>query len=258
MMKNKIVLPGVIVLLLSIGVAGTFWGSSIAEAASGIWNSCSRGQVNCEYPGQCRDYRDTNKDSICDRSQSAPVQSTAAQAGTAVTSTGTSASSSQAVNIANTAVPAGQIADISSSDNTVTGTSAAGENKSTYYFIPIFLALAVLYSLTWILSLKGKITRVVHRRIWNLVLLFSTLISALLGLFLILRVDFSINVALPFNMLFWHVESGIALGVIAVFHILWHWRYFAKMLKAEPVADKKSVQAQNQPQVQTRTQINER
>ena len=62
-------------------------------------------------------------------------------------------------------------------------------------------------------------------------LLVSMIVSALLGVFLILAIDFNIKIALPFDMLFWHVEAGIALGIVGIFHIFWHWRYFAKLIK---------------------------
>ncbi len=35
------------------------------------WSDCPFGQVNDEYPGQCRLYVDVNQDGICDHSQSA-------------------------------------------------------------------------------------------------------------------------------------------------------------------------------------------
>jgi hypothetical protein len=248
---KKIMVLGLIAFLLGIGIAGTFWGTSIAEAASGVWNSCPRGEVNCQYPGKCRSYIDTNQDSICDRSQSAPTQvastpSQASAAGTTVVSgtTGTAAaavsssptsdvSSSPTAASLNT-VAGGEISEF----NTLTVETKTSVSKRSYYFLPILLALGLLYSLTWILSHKRILSSVFHRRIWNLVLLVSTMISALLGLFLIMRIDFNINLTLPFNMLFWHVEAGIALGIVAVFHILWHWRYFAKMLKAGSPVEK--------------------
>jgi hypothetical protein len=213
-------------LLLSIGIAGTFWGTSIAEAASAVWNSCPRGEVDCEYPGKCNSYIDTNKDSICDRSQSAPAQ---------VTTTPSQAGASGTTVVSKTT---GTAAAAISEANAAVVEAKASVSKHSYYFIPILLVLGLLYALTWILSHRRIITGVIHRRIWNLVLLVSTLISALLGLFLILRIDFNIDLTLPFNMLFWHVEAGIALGIVAVFHILWHWRYFTKILKASPVVEK--------------------
>ena len=108
---------------------------------------------------------------------------------------------------------------------------ANGSNRLSYYLSPIILIISVLYGLSYLLSTKHIIKVVVHRRIWNVVLLVSTIISALLGLVLILEIDFSIDISMPFNSLFWHVESGVAMGLIAVFHIMWHLRYFQKMLK---------------------------
>lgn len=92
--------------------------------------------------------------------------------------------------------------------------------------------LAALYALTWTLAARKIIKTLMHRKIWNFVLLISMIISALLGLFLILNIDFDFGISMPFDMLFWHVEAGIALGAIGTFHIIWHWRYFAKLLKA--------------------------
>jgi hypothetical protein len=63
------------------------------------------------------------------------------------------------------------------------------------------------------------------------ILLVACLVSVLLGLILTFNLDFDTNITLPFNMLFWHVEAGIAMSVIAIFHIVWHWRYFVKILK---------------------------
>ena len=111
------------------------------------------------------------------------------------------------------------------------GNTPDGSSRLSYYLGPIVLITGVLYGLSYLLSTKHIIKVVVHRRIWNVVLLVSTIISALLGLVLILGIDFSIDISLPFNSLFWHVESGVAMGLIAVFHVMWHWRYFQKMLK---------------------------
>jgi hypothetical protein len=246
MPKHKITIF-ILVFLLVIGGVGTVWGSQIAEAASGIWKSCPRGITNCAYPGKCRLYIDTNGDRICDRSQSAPqitttVPSTISAAKAAATTTtttpsaavsssgktGTSAGGILAAAIPgnNFNTPPGNSQDVSAT------TQAAAESGYSYYFVPVFLATAFLYALTWILSARKIIRTLLHRKIWNIVLLVSMLVSALLGLFLILSIDFNINITLPFNMLFWHVEAGIALGIVGVFHILWHWRYFAKMFRA--------------------------
>lgn len=250
MLKHKAALF-ILVFLLAIGGAGTVWGSQIAEAASGIWNSCPRGETNCRYPGKCHLYIDTNNDRICDRGQSAPQTAKTTPAATAVAKAAivsTGSTPTAAATPATTAASSGKsdssaggvLAAVAPDDssNTPSGNSqdvsatspAAAESGYSYYFVPVFLATALLYALTWILSARKVIRTLLHRKIWNVVLLVS-MVSALLGLFLILSIDFNINITLPFNILFWHVEAGIALGIVGVFHILWHWRYFAKMFR---------------------------
>ncbi len=226
-------------ILFVVGLVGTFLGTQIVEAASNIWNSCPRGEVNCDYPGECGSYIDTNGDRICDRSQPAPAVAaviatkpviTGATAATQITSTSviSGAASTALVVIPSTTT----LASPQTASNTVDTTASPTITlKHSYYFVPVFLVLAILYALTWLLANKKFIKIMTHRKIWNLVLLISMLISALLGLFLILNIDVNFGITLPFNMLFWHVESGIALGAVGAFHIFWHWRYFVKFIK---------------------------
>lgn len=187
------------------GLVGAIWGPTLAVSASDIWNSCTRGRVNCAYPGDCHSYIDTNNDNICDRSQAEPESAT-------IQATTTIAASSAATTTAST-----------------TTVSSRTIRKTSYYFIPIAAGLTILYAVTWILSAAKKIKQVTHRRIWNIVLGVSGLISAVLGMLLLLNLDLGLNITLPFDMLYWHVEAGIALGIIAIFHIGWHWRYFTRL-----------------------------
>lgn len=223
-MKKKMLVITGLCLLLIVGLAGTFLGSNIAEAASGVWNSCPRGEVNDTYPGDCRSYIDTNKDAICDRSQSNPALTAAAASSSNSVSNLSAVSSSSSVSTIS-----GSSAQLDSS--AAADSPAATDSSRSYYFIPILAILVILYGLTWLMSNRKIINTILHRKIWNTVLLIASAISVLLGLVLILNIDFNTNIVLPFNMLFWHVESGIAFGIIALFHVFWHRRYFAKMLK---------------------------
>jgi hypothetical protein len=223
-LKKKIVYI-TLSLLLIIGIAGAFWGPSIALAASSIWNSCPKGKVNDTYPGDCHDYIDTNKDRICDRSQPAPV-ATAAPKTTTVPATSVNST------LADSSItPGSAVSAEVDGAGAVDTNSAAKANTGSYYLVPILAGLIVAYCITWILSAKKVFKTLTHRKIWNVVLLVSALVAALLGIILTFNLDFNTNITLPFNMLFWHVEAGIALGIVALFHVVWHWRYFAKMLK---------------------------
>jgi hypothetical protein len=243
-MRKKIVII-IGALLLVIGIAGTFWGPSIAQAASSIWNSCPKGRVNCLYPGDCRDYIDTNKDGICDRSQPAPAAVAAPKNTSASTTTAapkTTAASPSLISgaLVDSSISSGTSGAASSASAVISGAADTDVTAGTgnaigrgtiYYFIPVMAGFIAAYCLTWILSAKKVFKTLTHRKIWNLILLISALVSILLGLILTLNIDFNTGISLPFNMIFWHVEAGIAMSVVAIFHVVWHWRYFVKILK---------------------------
>ncbi len=107
------------------------------------------------------------------------------------------------------------------------------DNKraKVYPIIPITFIIVILYSLTYILSKKGKISLAKHRLIWNLVLLFSFLISGILGILLALKENVGLIIPIPFNILIWHVNAGIVMVVVSIFHIAWHWPYFKNIFK---------------------------
>ncbi len=163
------------------------------------WDNCPYNEIDCPAPGDCNRYIDTDNDQICDRSQLAPED--------------------RNVEVINTQ----EISD----KNLI---AANKQNKTAYHLLPISLILILLYFITHILSKKKIISIVNHRKIWNILLLITFLISGLLGVLLIIEINFNITVPLPFNILFWHVEVGIAMFVISMFHTLWHWAYFKRML----------------------------
>ena len=115
-MKKKKAIIVVFTLLLIVGLAGTFWGSAIAEAASGVWNSCPRGLINDPYPGKCRSYIDTNNDAICDRSQADPQSNSSSTTSGSSALVGSSIAQAVAADAAQTAGGKVILADESFSD----------------------------------------------------------------------------------------------------------------------------------------------
>lgn len=172
------------------------------------YDDCPYGLVNDTYPGSCGQYVDTDGDGICDHSQAAPEEresNVMLQGG--ITDGGTG----------------GVIS--------LPGTGGKKAMGTDYNLLPISLALVVLYSASFILSRKKILSTVTHRMLWNVVLLSTFLVSAFLGLLLVIRINFGNVFSLPFDMLFWHVEAGIAMSAVSVFHIIWHWRYFVSIFK---------------------------
>ncbi|MCK5416767.1 hypothetical protein KAI92_05065 [Candidatus Parcubacteria bacterium] len=100
-----------------------------------------------------------------------------------------------------------------------------------YHLLPISLFLIIFYTITYILSKKKIISIAGHRKIWNVLLLITFLISGILGILLIIKINFSTRHSLSQNALFWHVETGIAMFVICIFHIIERRYYFKNLFK---------------------------
>ena len=65
-MQKLVILISILALLLTAGCSVESIGIDNEEA---IHSDCPHGEVNCEYPGNCARYVDTNNNDICDHSE---------------------------------------------------------------------------------------------------------------------------------------------------------------------------------------------
>jgi hypothetical protein len=100
-----------------------------------------------------------------------------------------------------------------------------------YNVSPIAIGLVVIYVASFVLYKTKRIKVSTHRRIWNVLLLFTFLTTAIFGLILAIRRDYALMFRMPLNLLFWHVEAGVVMTVISVFHLSWHLNYYLDLLK---------------------------
>lgn len=212
------------ILSLALFVAGllSFAYPVLAQGRIGASSSdCHKGNVYCEYPGKCHDYVDSNNDKYCDRS----IPST----GTSTTSVNNSSNNQNAVTSTASSVP-------TTVDNSTSATVNAPQNGqsnvSKYNVLLVFIIVVIAYGTTYVLSLTNIIKTLLHRRIWNIALLVITIIMLVLSLLITLRGEYNLTIQLPFDLTFWHVETGIIMGIIAAFHMAWHWRYFFRIKPA--------------------------
>ncbi len=97
---------------------------------------------------------------------------------------------------------------------------------SGYNFYLITLIVLSTYFLSFCLVKTKKITPIQHRRFWNFVLLISFLISCLLGLFLAFSIDQKLSLSWYLPLIWYHVEFGIVMSIVAIFHTVWHIPYY--------------------------------
>ena len=102
---------------------------------------------------------------------------------------------------------------------------------NNYHSLFILGSVLALYGFTWFLVKFKKINLITHRRIWTIILLVSFLLSAILGLVLAVFLDQKLSIAWYRGMLWWHVETGIVMAIISIFHALWHGQYFLSVFK---------------------------
>ena len=114
----------------------------------------------------------------------------------------------------------------------VTPKSSKQINKP-YPLMPISVAVLVFYFTTMLLVKLKKIKKITHRRIWNVVLLISFILSCFGGFYLIFQLNYHYKMHLfPLYMKI-HVLAGIVMTLIGMIHILWHLVYFKRIFSAK-------------------------
>ena len=106
--------------------------------------------------------------------------------------------------------------------------------QAPYHIIPIGILLILTY-LGSLLSVRMQLLEQSrHRRFWNVVLLLFFSSVSLLGIFLAIKVNYKLNIPWIDPVMQWHVDLGIGLAFVAVFHLTWHLGYFRQALSRRP------------------------
>ncbi len=103
--------------------------------------------------------------------------------------------------------------------------------NSQYYLITISATVFIAYLVSFILSKINIIKKSTHKKIWNLLLLITFLVSAILGIILVIQINYKLDLPFLKEILIWHVNFGISMSIIAIFHLSWHFKYFQNIFK---------------------------
>lgn len=228
-----------------------------AFASAQVVQDC--GAIDC--PGRCGRFIDQNGDGFCDRGRlsspapatEAPAETDASKAEVATTintkSTKSTKSTEDAKNTKSKTdqtekeklqeVATENIETIpESSTEAVTEEGLAAEEpadstpqKKPYDLILISALTIGLYALTFILVKANVLKKTTHRKIWNSILLITALVSCLLGFFLVFQINYGWKMEWFWKVKYYHVEFGIAMTIVALFHIFWHMNYWKSLFK---------------------------
>ena len=99
----------------------------------------------------------------------------------------------------------------------------------SYEFVPVSLIIIILYAISYLLYKEDVITEAMHAKIWNIAIFIIGLILAVIGLLISIFAEYGMSITVNALLVFWHVEIGIVLFIIALFHIRLHWDRFKKI-----------------------------
>ncbi|MCX7696225.1 MAG: hypothetical protein N2Z72_00855 [Bacteroidales bacterium] len=208
----------------------TFWILTSAQIQDFV---CPWNEVNC--PGKCGRFFDMNGDGYCDYGRVEMPQDTTSQS---------VQKSSPSTTIPNMRQPKSNANHSKSTfDKTIFSfkfnkiflqpscIAIMPTQKRHYNFFLIAGIITGMYLFSSWLTAKGKIKKQQHFKFWNLMLLLTFLVSGILGFLLVFQINYNWQIGWIKDFLYYHVQFGIAMGWISIFHIWWHRKYFIGYFK---------------------------
>jgi hypothetical protein len=98
--------------------------------------------------------------------------------------------------------------------------------------IPV-MPFIIGYLLTYSLYRLNIIKKSIHISLWNMIIGIAFLISAGAGFILLILLELGISLPISPELLYWHVELGVTLVLVTIFHFHIYWRSSKKMFLLE-------------------------
>ncbi len=106
------------------------------------------------------------------------------------------------------------------------------KERTTYHFFSVAIPLTLLYIGLNIAVNRKRLKKASFLRIWDLLLLITFAVSALLGLLIALKINYQLHLPYLKPIYLVHVDFGIAMTVICFFHVVKNWSFYVRMFKA--------------------------
>ena len=102
----------------------------------------------------------------------------------------------------------------------------------THYLVsPIAIGFILIYGASFFLYKTKRIRWPPTGRSGTCLLAATFLITGIFGTLLAFQLDYALLFNWPINLLFWHVEAGIVMTFISLFHLGWHFKYYKMILR---------------------------
>ena len=103
-------------------------------------------------------------------------------------------------------------------------------SQSPYHLLSILIPMLIAAILMKRLVVKNVIRNITYTRFWNVLLLISFLITAILGMLLVVKINYGLEIPYLRYCYIFHVDFGIAMSIISFLHLIWHLKYYYKLI----------------------------
>lgn len=201
---------------------------------------CPKGKTNCQ--GECGRFIDEDGDGNCDlviqveiKDEKDKVKEKDTAPSIDITSNAISLESEEILSETITLEVENDDEIVALSTNKTKSTQITPEEEKSqtpkpYRLITITLITLIAYFSTFLMVKFNWIKRTLHRKLWNTLLLICFLLSCVLGLILVIQLNYNVLKDIYLLNLKLHVEFGIAMALIAIIHIFWHIKYFKRII----------------------------
>lgn len=201
---------------------------------------CPKGKTNCQ--GECGRFIDEDGDGNCDlviqveiKDEKDKVKEKDTAPSIDITSNAISLESEEILSETITLEVENDDEIVALSTNKTKSTQITPEEEKSqtpkpYRLITITLITLIAYFSTFLMVKLNWIKRTLHRKLWNTLLLICFLLSCVLGLILVIQLNYNVLKDIYLLNLKLHVEFGIAMALIAIIHIFWHIKYFKRII----------------------------
>lgn len=105
--------------------------------------------------------------------------------------------------------------------------------NTSYPLFSVAILVILFYSLSFAFSRLGLVSKINHRKFWNVLLLIAFLTTALIGLLMVVKINYKLVIPVYDQLVSFHVGFGIGMAVIGFFHFWWHLSYYLKLFRKE-------------------------
>ncbi len=110
--------------------------------------------------------------------------------------------------------------------------------NNAYPLFPVIVLTLAAWLVTRLFASWEIFPLKTHRKFWNYLLLVTFLVSGLLGLLSVVKVNYKLDIPGYERYLKWHVSFGIAMVIISFLHLSWHLKYYFSFSKEKDLIKK--------------------